>query len=61
MYNLIPVKVKCPECGSTTAHFRVTAMTKVIDFHICSKKGCTWHGLSETDYHDIMLESSKEW
>ena len=33
----------------------------LVDFHICSKKGCTWHGLSREDMDDIRLEQSLEW
>ncbi len=59
--GLIEKQKACPECGAPTARFLVAAMTKLIDFHICTKKGCTWHGLSDADYHDIMLEDNKEW
>jgi ssDNA-binding Zn-finger/Zn-ribbon topoisomerase 1 len=52
---------KCPECGSEIAKVNVTAMTKMIDFYICSKKGCTWHGVSPEDLQSIMLEDSKDW
>jgi uncharacterized protein (UPF0212 family) len=52
---------KCPVCDAEVAKVMVTAMTKMIDFYICSKKGCTWHGLSKEDLQSIMLEDSKDW
>ena len=51
----------CPECGSEVAKISVAALSKMIDFYICSKKGCTWHGLSDNDIKDIMFEDSEEW
>lgn len=52
---------KCGECGSPAAKIAISARTKLIDFYLCSKKGCTWHGLSKADLHDIDLEDSMEW
>jgi ssDNA-binding Zn-finger/Zn-ribbon topoisomerase 1 len=51
----------CPVCNSEVAKVQVAAMTKMIDFYICSKKGCTWHGLSDEDIQSIVLEDSKDW
>ncbi|NTW32614.1 MAG: hypothetical protein HGB12_08325 [Bacteroidetes bacterium] len=52
---------KCEKCGTQIAKILVGARTKMIDFYICSKKGCTWHGLSKNDLSDIRLEDSLEW
>ncbi len=52
---------KCEKCGTSIAKVLVGARTKMIDFFICSKKGCTWHGLSKRDLDDIRLEDSNEW
>jgi len=52
---------KCPVCNSEIAKLQVAAMTKMIDFYVCSKKGCTWHGLSDEDIQSIVLEDSKDW
>jgi ssDNA-binding Zn-finger/Zn-ribbon topoisomerase 1 len=52
---------KCPVCSSEIALIQVAAMTKMIDFYICSQKGCTWHGLSADDIQSIVLEDSKDW
>ena len=59
--SLIKDEKKCEKCGSATAKIAVSARTKLLDFYICTKKGCKWHGLSEDDYYDIRLEDSLEW
>jgi ssDNA-binding Zn-finger/Zn-ribbon topoisomerase 1 len=59
--NLILPDKSCEKCGSPVARIVVTARTRLIDFHICTKKGCRWHGLSENDLYEIRLESSMEW
>lgn len=52
---------KCEECGSEIAKLVVSASKRLVDFHICAKKGCRWHGLSQEDLNDIRLEDSLEW
>ncbi len=59
--SLIDTEKNCHECGSPAARIAVSARTKFIDFYLCSKKGCRWHGLDEDDLHDIDLEDSLEW
>ncbi len=59
--SLIEGEKKCEKCGSDTAKINVGARTKLLDFYICTKKGCKWHGLSEQDLFDIRLEDSLEW
>jgi ssDNA-binding Zn-finger/Zn-ribbon topoisomerase 1 len=51
----------CDWCGSPIAKINITARTKFIDFYICTKKGCRWHGLSDDDLYDIKIEDSLEW
>ena len=51
----------CGECGSRIARVVVGATSRLVDFYVCSKKGCTWHGLSREDMDDIRLEQSLEW
>jgi hypothetical protein len=51
----------CEKCASPVAKINVSARTKLIDFYICTKKGCKWHGLSENDLYEIRLENSLEW
>jgi len=41
--------------------FCAWATRRLVDFYICSRKGCTWHGLSQEDMNDIRLEQSMEW
>ena len=51
----------CGDCGSPIAKILITAQTKLIDFYLCSKKGCRWHGLNDEDLYEIRLEDSLEW
>jgi len=59
--SLILLDKSCGKCGSPVAMISVSARTKLIDFYICTKKGCKWHGLSENDLYEIRLEGSLEW
>lgn len=59
--SLIKKEKECESCGSPTARVNVGARTKLLDFYICTKKGCKWHGLNEDDLYDIRLEDSLEW
>lgn len=59
--DLIAHGKKCGKCGSAAARIAVSARTKLIDFYICTKKGCRWHGLDEDDMFDIKLDDSPEW
>jgi Zn finger protein HypA/HybF involved in hydrogenase expression len=51
----------CEKCGSPVAKIFVSARIKLIDFYICTKKGCRWHGLSDNDLYEIRLENRMEW
>jgi len=59
--SLIIEDKKCGKCNSPIAKINVSASSKLIDFYICTKKGCKWHGLSEDDLYSIKLEESDEW
>jgi len=59
--SLLESQKSCESCNSPIARISVSARTKLIDFFICTKKGCKWHGLNEGDYYDIRLEDSLEW
>lgn len=59
--SIISTEINCKTCNSKVAKISVGARTKLIDFYICSKKGCRWHGLSNQDESDIRLEDSLEW
>jgi hypothetical protein len=59
--SLVKDEKNCETCNSPTIKIAISARTKLLDFYICTKKGCKWHGLSEKDYYDIRLEDSLEW
>lgn len=52
---------ECHDCGARVIKFKVEAVSRLIDFYICAREGCNWHGLSQEDLDDIMLEDSREW
>jgi len=52
---------RCEDCGSEIARIMVSTHKRLVEFYICSKKGCRWHGLSKEDINDIRLEDSLEW
>jgi len=60
-HSLVMDEKKCDECGSDTARFMVGATRRLVEFYICSKKGCTWHGVSREDLNAIRLKGSLEW
>ncbi|MEZ5198935.1 MAG: hypothetical protein R2764_21915 [Bacteroidales bacterium] len=59
--SLVEKEKSCGKCNSPIAKINVSASTKLIDFYLCTKKGCRWHGLSEDDLYSIKLEESDEW
>ncbi|MBI9037569.1 MAG: hypothetical protein JEY97_05490 [Bacteroidales bacterium] len=59
--SLIVTNIKCGNCKSPVAKISISARTKLLDFYLCTKKGCRWHGLSEDDLYEIRLEDSDEW
>ncbi|MCB0805210.1 MAG: hypothetical protein KDC05_05380 [Bacteroidales bacterium] len=59
--SLVVKDKTCGKCGSPISKINVSASSKLIDFYICTKKGCKWHGLSEEDLYSIKLEESDEW
>jgi ssDNA-binding Zn-finger/Zn-ribbon topoisomerase 1 len=59
--SLVTLEKECGKCGSPAARILISARTKFIDFYICTKKGCRWHGLNEEDLYEIKLEDSDEW
>ena len=60
-HSLMEPARKCARCHSRTARVTVSAMSRLISFYICMRKGCTWHGLSEEDTKLIAFEDSMEW
>ena len=60
-HSLVEGEKDCDWCASPVARIKVSARTKFIDFYICTKKGCRWHGLSDDDLYNIKMEDSLEW
>jgi ssDNA-binding Zn-finger/Zn-ribbon topoisomerase 1 len=60
-HSLLVDEKVCGFCGSPVARIAIGAQTKLIDFYVCTKKGCKWHGLDQEDLDDIRLEDSLEW
>lgn len=60
-HSLVILGEVCGECSSEVARIVVGATSRLVDFYICARKGCTWHGLSREDMDDIRLEESLEW
>jgi ssDNA-binding Zn-finger/Zn-ribbon topoisomerase 1 len=59
--SLMVDDMKCEECGSDVFRIVLTAAMRLVDFYICSKKGCRWHGLSKEDLNYLRLEDSLEY
>jgi ssDNA-binding Zn-finger/Zn-ribbon topoisomerase 1 len=59
--SLVVKEKMCGKCNSPISKINVSASSKLIDFYICTRKGCKWHGLSEEDLYSIKLEESDEW
>ncbi len=59
--SLICTEKRCDACGSRVAKVLVAALTQIVEFYICTRVGCHWHGLSEEDEDTIRLDDSLEW
>src|SRR5271157_2727986 len=53
-------QIKCGECGSPVSEVIISALSKLIPFYICLKKGCEWHGLSKIDERKIKLKIPRQ-
>lgn len=60
-HSLMITDISCNTCKSTVARLSLSVRNKMVDFYICSKKGCKWHGLNEEQLEDIKLDDSMEW
>ncbi|MBN1151324.1 hypothetical protein JXA84_08915 [candidate division WOR-3 bacterium] len=60
-HTLILDEPRCSLCSARTASFKVSAMTKLVDFIFCTRKNCHWHSVSDKDLELIELEDSLEW
>lgn len=46
----------CPRCAAPTATTMVASPGKLIEFRICTRKGCRWHGVSRDDVASVELD-----
>jgi glutamate synthase (NADPH) small chain len=58
--SLLGKNVHCTECGSPAGEVIISALSKLIPFYICLKKGCVWHGLSKADERRIKLKIPRQ-
>jgi glutamate synthase (NADPH/NADH) small chain len=58
--SLISQETKCGECGSPIAHVIISALSRLIPFFICLKRGCEWHGLTKADERRIKLKIPRQ-
>lgn len=51
----------CNECKAPkVAEFIVSAFSKLIPFYICTRYGCTWHGLTKQDERLIKIKIPRQ-
>lgn len=58
--SLVSQQVPCGECGSPVGEIIISALSKLIPFYICLKKGCEWHGLTKADERKIKLKIPRQ-
>lgn len=58
--SLINKQVPCGECGAPVGEVIISALSKLIPFFICLKKGCEWHGLTKADERKIKLKIPRQ-
>jgi glutamate synthase (NADPH/NADH) small chain len=58
--SLVSQDTKCGECGSPVAHVIISALSRLIPFFICLKRGCEWHGLTKADERRIKLKIPRQ-
>jgi glutamate synthase (NADPH/NADH) small chain len=58
--SLVSQETKCGECGSPIAHVIISALSRLIPFFICLKRGCEWHGLTKADERRIKLKIPRQ-
>jgi len=51
----------CEACGARAAKFLVKAFVLDVDFYVCMRLKCHWHGLGPKDRQRIILDESLEW
>jgi glutamate synthase (NADPH) small chain len=58
--SLVHNEIKCGECGSPVGEVIVSALSRLIPFFVCLKKGCEWHGLTKADERRIKLKIPRQ-
>jgi glutamate synthase (NADPH) small chain len=58
--SLVVHEISCGECQSPVGHVIISALSKLIPFYICLKKGCEWHGLTKADERKIKLKIPRQ-
>lgn len=58
--SLINRDMVCGECGNTVAQVIISALSRLIPFFICMKRGCEWHGLTKADERRIKLKIPRQ-
>jgi len=48
----------CDACGARAVRLRVRAAAEEVDFYICMRNQCHWHGLSTDDRRRIILDET---
>ncbi len=50
----------CDECGSPPARLVIYAQSRLVEFSICTKTGCHWHGMSRADRAKIKPKIARQ-
>jgi glutamate synthase (NADPH/NADH) small chain len=50
----------CDECGAPAARLVIWANSRLVDFSICTKVGCHWHGISQADQARIKPKVDRQ-
>ncbi len=58
--SLVTDERNCGECNSPVALVIISAFAKLINFYICLKYGCEWHGLTKADERQIKLKIPRQ-
>lgn len=58
--NSLVEQVACEECGSPAARLVVYVQRRLVDFSICTKAGCHWHGISRADQAKIKPKVARQ-
>ncbi len=58
--SLINKDIKCGECESPVGEVTIFAASKLLPFYLCTKHGCTWHGLTKRDERRVKLKIPRQ-